>query len=410
MTRADQMTVAHLIEFLATRGHEIDLYTLAGYEPATQHAYQWLSERCRILSITRKSKARSIVDALFAALRADPLQIGYFWSKQQARKLAEGIQSRNYDVIYVYYIRSARVFWEALRLAGHGTFKGISILGMQLSQALNTRRMVERMHRRSDRAIYGIESRHLRHFEAQVWAQFDRIVLIGEKDLQELRQVCRETGQPEPDNVFLCAHGVDVQEFQPDPSEIENDSNILVFSGVMRTNTNVHAISWFAREVWPRIKESVPQAQLYVVGRQPSAAVRVLGELPGVTVTGEVASTAEYIRKAAVCINPMQVGAGMQNKLLEYLAMGKATVATSLANEGIGAVPERDILIADTSDKFTEKILDLLADPKIRRTLGQNARKFVQDKWSWEAQFLRLEKEFHRLVDNSRSTTDSSKM
>ncbi len=391
------MTVAHLIEFLAMRGHQIDLYTLAGEEPVTEQACEWLSDRCRVVSITHKSRAKSIVDAAYAAVRADPLQIGYFWSKHQARALADGIQRRDYEVIYVYYIRSAPVYWEALRLAGHGAFKGISILGMQLSQALNTRRMVERMHRRTDRAIYGIESRHLRRFESRVWKQFNRVVLIGEKDLEELRQVCRETGQPEPDNVILCAHGVDVEEFKPDASELEN-GKILVFSGVMRTNTNVHAISWFAREVWPRVKEAVPEAQLYVVGRQPSAEVRLLGELPGVTVTGEVASTAEYIRKAAVCINPMQVGAGMQNKLLEYLAMGKATVATSLANEGIGAVPGRDLLIADTSERFAQMILDLLADRSTRKALGQCARKFVQDNWSWEAQFLLLEKEFHRLV------------
>jgi glycosyltransferase involved in cell wall biosynthesis len=104
----------------------------------------------------------------------------------------------------------------------------------------------------------------------------------------------------------------------------------------------------------------------------------------------------------------MQVGAGMQNKLLEYLAMGKATVATSLANEGIGAVPGRDLLIADTSERFAKMILDLLADPKIRQAIGQSARKFVQDNWSWEAKFLLLEKEFHRLVTVSRSTIDSS--
>jgi glycosyltransferase involved in cell wall biosynthesis len=397
MTRADQMTVAHLIEFLASRGHEVDLHALAGDEVVSEQSYKWLSDRCRGLSITRKSKVRSIIDAVLAAARADPLQIGYFWSKQQARKLADSIRTRDYEVIYVYYIRSARVLRKALDIAGEGAFKGISILGMQLSQALNTRRMVEKMHRRSDRAIYGIESRHLRQFEAQVWKQFTRVVLIGEKDLQELRQVCSETGQPAPDNVFLCAHGVDVEEFKPAAAEAEK-SNLLVFSGVMRTNTNVHAICWFAKEVWPRVKEAMPGAELCIVGRQPSVEVRALGDLQGVTVTGEVPSTAEYIRKAAVCINPMQVGGGMQNKLLEYLAMGKATVATSLANEGIGAVPNRDLLIADSPERFAEMVLVLLGDENRRKALGRSARAFVQENWSWEAQFLLLEKEFHRLV------------
>ena len=298
-----------------------------------------------------------------------PLQIGYFWSKQQARALAEGLIRQDYDLVYVYYIRSARVFQEALRLAGESSFTGACFLGMQLSQALNTRRMVERMGRRRDRAIYAIESRHLRQFEAKIWRSFDRVILIGVKDMEELRQVCRETEQREPDNVFLCAHGVDIEEFSPDSGENE-DGMTLVFAGVMRTNTNVDAITWFVRNVWPKVKNDEPTARLYIVGRQPLAEVRALGNLSGITVTGEVSSTAEYIRKASVCINPMQVGAGMQNKLLEFLAMGKATVATTLANEGIGARPDIELLIADTSEQFAERVLTLLRDPARRTEVG----------------------------------------
>jgi glycosyltransferase involved in cell wall biosynthesis len=401
MTRADQKTVAHLIEFLAARGHEIDLFTVAGEEQVTDAARKWLAERCRLVSITRKSKAQSIIDAALAAIRLRPMQIGYFWSRRQAQALADEMKRRDYDLVYVYYIRSAPVFQKALERVGEDQFNGVSFLGMQLSQALNTRLMVERMRRMVDRAIYSVESQHLRRFEAGVWKLFHRVVLIGKRDLEELCQVCRENGQDEPDNVFLCAHGVDVEEFKPDWQEQE-DGKTLVFAGVMRTNTNIHAISWFAHSVWPLVREQEPEAQLYIVGRQPSADVRLLGDLPGITVTGEVASTADYIRMASVCINPMQVGAGMQNKLLEYLAMGKATVATTLANEGIGAQAERDLLIADTPEHFAQRILKLLGDGESRAELGRNAREFVERQWTWEAQFLLLEAEFNRTLDTLR--------
>ena len=401
MTRADQKTVAHLIEFLAARGHEVNLFTLAGEEPVTDTAQAWLEDRCHLVSITQKSKLRSMIDSALAALRGRPLQIGYFWSREQARVLAEQLNQHDYDLVYVYYIRSALVFRKSLELAGEGRFNGASFLGMQLSQARNTRLMVERMKRMIDRVIYSVESRHLRHFEAWVWQLFDRAVLIGEKDFEELRQVCQENGEREPDNVFLCAHGVDIEEFKPDWQD-HGDGKTLVFAGVMRTNTNIHAINWFAREVWPRVREGEPDARLFIVGRQPAAEVRVLGELPGVTVTGEVPSTAEYIRKATVCINPMQVGAGMQNKLLEFLAMGKATVATSLANEGIGASPDTDLLIADTPEQFAERVLHLLGDRARRDELGRSARAFVERLWSWEAQFLMLEAEFYRALDEVR--------
>jgi glycosyltransferase involved in cell wall biosynthesis len=175
----------------------------------------------------------------------------------------------------------------------------------------------------------------------------------------------------------------------------------------MRTNTNVHAITWFAREIWPRIKQAEPSARLYVVGRQPAPEVVKLGELAGLTVTGEVASPADYIRKATVCINPIQVGAGMQNKLLEFLAMGKATVATTLANEGIGATPGRDLVIADTPEAFAEATLRLLRDPDRRLALGRSAREYVERQWSWEAQFTLLEEEFYRALGERRSGTSA---
>jgi glycosyltransferase involved in cell wall biosynthesis len=406
MTRADQKTVAHLIEFLAARGHEIDLYTLAGEEPVTEGAHRWLSARCHQVSIAQKSKWRSILDGVLAALRGRPLQVGYFWSKQQAKALAHGLESCSYDLVYVYYIRSALVFQKALEMSRGTPFRGASFLGMQLSQALNTRRMIEKMRRVIDRIIYSVESRQLRHFEAQVWKLFHRVVLIGEKDQEELRQVCKEIGREEPDNVFLCAHGVDIEEFKPSWGAAD-DGKILVFAGVMRTNTNIHAISWFVREAWPLIREREPAATLYIVGRQPSSDVRKLGDLPGITVTGEVESTADYIRKASVCINPMQVGAGMQNKLLEYLAMGKATVATSLANEGIGACPGRELLIADTPQEFAQGILDLLGSGAIRAEIGRSARAFIERNWSWEAQFLLLEAEYQRAVDQSHVGTNA---
>jgi hypothetical protein len=159
MTRADQKTVAHLIEFLAARGHEIDLYTLAGEEPVADGARQWLADRCRLVSITWKSKARSILDGALAAMRGRPMQLGYFWSRRQARALAEGMRHRDYDLIYVYYIRSALVFRKALELTGETPFKGASFLGMQLSQALNTRRMVEsNAPRERSRHLYRRES------------------------------------------------------------------------------------------------------------------------------------------------------------------------------------------------------------------------------------------------------------
>ena len=166
------------------------------------------------------------------------------------------------------------------------------------------------------------------------------------------------------------------------------DPATLVFCGVLRTYANVHAITWFADEVWPLMKEARPDARLLIVGRDPRPEVRDLGRRDGIEVTGEVANPADYIARAQLCINPVQAGAGMQNKLIEFLAMAKPVVATSVANEGIGARPGEHLMIADSPAVFAAAIQNLLGNSARAASLGTAARRFVEETWTWEAQFL----------------------
>ena len=190
--------------------------------------------------------------------------------------------------------------------------------------------------------------------------------------------------------VVFGPHGVDVDRFAP-KTDIEEEPFTLVFNGVLRTYTNVHAITWFAENVWPLIREKETRAQLLIIGRDPRPEVVALGDLDGVTVTGEVPDPADYIVHAAVCVNPVQVGAGMQNKLIEFMAMQKAVVATSVANEGIRATPDDHLVIADDARAFADAVLALLADPARRAALAEAARRYILEHWTWEAHFLTLE-------------------
>jgi glycosyltransferase involved in cell wall biosynthesis len=143
------------------------------------------------------------------------------------------------------------------------------------------------------------------------------------------------------------------------------------------------------------VRAALPDATWIIVGREPSAEVRELDKLPGVTVAGTVPDPAIYMAEAAVCINPMQAGGGMQNKLIEYLAMGKAIVATPVANEGIGATPSKHLLVADTPGDFAAAVIALLNDPERRGALGAAGRTFVLENWTWESHWLRLEENFY---------------
>jgi polysaccharide biosynthesis protein PslH len=394
MTRADQLTVAHLISFLAARGHALDLFTLDTGEKPTPEQREWLDQRCRQLLVFRQPRTRSILGLIGAVAVGKPMQVGWFSNRAHIRAVRQAISFRQYDVAYAYYIRSA----EALRAVCPTDSKPDlrhppTILGMQLSQSLNTRRLAQNSGRLRDKIIYAVEQGLVRRYEATIWRDFFRTVLIGERDAEEIRLACRERAMPEISNYVLAPHGVDTSRFRPRP-DIDPDPATLVFSGVMRTNTNIHAITWFAKNCWPRIRAEIPGVGLLIVGRQPAPEVNHLADLDGaITVTGEVPDTAEYISRATVCINPMQIGAGMQNKLIEYMACGKAVVTTPVANEGINAVSGTHLLEAAGPEAFADAVVALLRNPEMRAALGKSAREYIQRNWTWEKLFSALESE-----------------
>jgi glycosyltransferase involved in cell wall biosynthesis len=333
--------------------------------------------------------AHSLKGLVSGLVRGLPLQVGWFLNTGQKAALVDALAS--VDIGYCYYIRSA----EAMR---HAAPQKPTFLAMQLSQSLNTRRMVANFHNLRERLIYMIESRLVRGYEARIWRDFSRTVLIGEQDVAEIRSICRERCWPEIDNVFYGPHGTDISRFAPRP-HIAPVPCSLVFNGVMRTYTNIHAITWFVDHVWPLIRQQEPRATLSIVGRDPRPEVRALARHDGITVTGEVREPAEHIARAAICIDPVQAGAGMQNKLIEFMAMQKPIVATTVANEGIGAIPDEHLVVADDPADMAAAILDLFADPDRAARMGAAARSFVQATWTWEAHFLRLEAEMFAALD-----------
>lgn len=387
MTRGDELTVAHLLEFLAARGHRVDFVSLIakGEELRPEHRH-WLETRCRRVRFVEQGRLAALWQGLKGWLGGWPLQIGYLLVPEQLEAVCQAASARRYDLAYAYYIRSA----EALRRLE--TLVPTRFLALQLSQTLNTERLAANAARFSERLFYRLESRRMAAYEARIWQTADRTVLIGEKDRAAIEAACRQQRQPLIDNVVFGPHGVDTERFRPRPEAEEADT--VVMSGVMRYAPNVEAALWFLAHVWPRIRAARPSARFLLVGRDPAAALMAWHNRDGVAVTGTVEEPADWLARASVCVAPIRAAAGLQNKLLEAMAMGKAVVATPEANEGIRARPDRDLVIAREPEAFAAAVLRLLGDAAMRRALGAAGRAFVEAQWTWEGPFLALEQAF----------------
>ena len=136
--------------------------------------------------------------------------------------------------------------------------------------------------------------------------------------------------------------------------------------------------------MWPRIREKFPAAEFRVIGRKPATRVQALGKLPRVTVVGQVPDVRPYLASAAVAVVPMRLSRGLQNKVLEALAMGTATVAAPPALAALGTEPGVHLLRAESADEWVAAVCGLLADPARRRELGAAGRRYVEAHHHWD--------------------------
>ena len=227
--------------------------------------------------------------------------------------------------------------------------------------------------------VYAREHKTLLKFERRIAASFDENVLCT-----PLEQQVFEREIPGPRSLVL-RNGVDLAHYQPKPDLAEPEH--LVFVGVMDYLPNIDGCVWFVNEILPRLRAKRPGARFTIVGSRPTDEVKALASHPGVAVTGFVDDPREFLARAAVSVAPLRIARGIQNKVLEGLAMGLPVVGTTSATQGVEGEPGRDFLLANTVDEQVAAIERLLADPQFARALGRRGRQFVEEKYDWERVF-----------------------
>ena len=237
----------------------------------------------------------------------------------------------------------------------------------------------------------------VRQFEREFYPQYDGCVVVAQPDVDVLHKLCPNLP------LRLVPSGVDTDFFVPKP-EIEVCEE-LVFTGTMDYGPNVDAATHFVRDILPRIREKLPAARFSIVGRSPSANVKALGDADGVNVIGYVPDLRTHVQRASVYVCPLRQGAGMKNKMLEAMAMGKAIVATHSAASGLAAVDGRELLIRDDDEGFAESVLSLMNDTAARRRLGDTARRYVLAHHSWETTGQLMDEAYARTVGSRRGPT-----
>jgi sugar transferase (PEP-CTERM/EpsH1 system associated) len=362
--KGDKLRAWHHLQGMAEK-HEVFLFCLSD-EPVNPIDLDRVKEVCKDVRLLRTNKLLIYLRLAFNFLSNKPFQVRYFTSAGAKRQFQT----------YFNQVKPDQVFCQLARMAEYVR----SLRNVQKVidyQDAFSKGLERRLHHTSwlKRFVIRLEYKRLLKYEADIFDDFDQHFIISAQDAELI-------GHPHRSRIRILPNGVDVEHYRPEPVAKTID---LLFTGNMQYEPNVNCILYLVKEVLPLFKEEFGHIQLVAAGKDPARELYRLNAR-NLHLTGWVEDLRKYYRQSRIFVAPMQIGIGMQNKILEAMSMGMPVITSTLANNAIGAKHGKEIWIADTPAKVAEAISYLLTNTELALQLGQNARELMLRRYSWAEQ------------------------
>ena len=371
--RGDKIRSFHLLKHIAAhrRAHLI-AFADDARDLAHEHALAPFTAT-RTVILRSKSRARAAVEAL---ARGEPVSITAFRDARTRNAIEQTMTTNDIETIFVFsgqmaqYLPSDTAAQIVMDFVDMDSAKFASFA----ADAIGPRRF-----------MMAREGRLLGDFEREIASRADASLFVSTAEADLFRSAGGEG------RVVAVENGIDTGFFDPDATfeRCPVAAPTIAFTGQMDYRPNMDAVAWFAGDVLPLIRAQVPAARFAIVGRAPGAQVRALAALPGVTVTGEVADVRGWLAAASVVVAPLKLARGVQNKVLEAMAMAQPVVASAAAAEGIDH--GGTVTVAGDARSFSEACLSFLHDPDHARVMGTRGRARMIARYGWDARLAPLD-------------------
>jgi len=365
--RGDRIRTYHILRHLAA-SCDVSLGCLAD-EPVSRESLQELNRLCRDVCIVPVQPRLRWIRAGWSFMTGGTVSVGAFRNPNLLNVVRSWSRESRFDAALCSSSALAQYF--------------------QVDELRTTPRFVDLIDVDSEkwheyaaassgprRWLFQTEATRLRNLETQLADWTRGIAVVSEPEARLYRSFCPHGP------VEAISNGVDVDYFQPAPSG--SPASGCVFVGALDYRPNIDGICWFAREIWPEVHRRFPDQTLNIVGREPVPEVRALEQISGVFVPGTVPDVRPWLNSAAVAVAPLRIARGVQNKVLEALAMGRAVVASPDPLVGLSVRDGLHLLKASSRDQWIEQISRLLGDSSLRDELGQAGQAWVTAHHRWE--------------------------
>lgn len=375
--KGDKIRALNILEHLSAT-HEVFLGCVDGDSeglPATK----WATQRGYKVYCGSAGRAQRLPGTAWSLIKGEPLSVGYF-RHSGLLKWVQGIQrSERPDLTYVFSSAMAQYAIESRAANSRLIMDFVDVDLIKWRQYAATRRPPSSW-------VYALEARRLLSYDRKIASMADASLFVSPAELELFRSAAPETAA----KLHVVPNGVDTVYFAPGDRAASSPISNIVFVGVMDYWPNVEAVQWFATAVLPLIVAQCPEARFQIVGSTPSAAVRQLSALPGIEVTGSVPDVRPYLDGAGAVVAPLRIARGIQNKVLEGMAMARPVVTTPEALEGIPARSGIHVFVASDPQEFADAVIRCLRAPETDQ-MAHRAREFVVSQFSWATQLRALD-------------------
>ena len=378
------------------RAHEVTVMMLCTSERELADAEALRSQGYHAV-VARESKRQAIMRSGLALASTRSLHVAYASSTRFTQAIQNLCAQQCFDVVHVEHLRGIAAS-ESLVLTHPVVWDAVDCLSLLYQQ---TRVAGPNM---PIRMLALLENRRTLRYESYLLNTLQHIVVSSARDRQAMIQLlpkengdARNNGSQLGSTISVLPNGVDLDYFCPMHQERRPFN--LVFSGKMSYHPNVATVLYLYQQIMPLIWQHRPEVTLTIAGDQPTKAIERLANDPRVEVTGHVDDIRPYIRRAEVMVCPMVYSAGIQNKVLEAMALGTPVVTATRTAEALRACPGRDLLVAESAEKFAEATLHILEDRELRTALSRCGRAYVESYHDWQVVTHELVSIYQNAID-----------
>ena len=371
LEKGDKLRAFNQIKFLS-ENHEIILCALNDDTKVNkQSAFRFLQPYCRSVTFIDLPKIKRATNIIKALITNKPLQVGYFYSRKAHKKIISIINEHSPSHLYCQLVRTAEYI------------KNQNIPKTLDYQDVFSKGVERRIHTSPFyfRPFLKFEYKRLLKYENQIFYYFDNKTIISKPDRDLIPH-------HEKEKIEIILNGVDTEFYKPVKRKKEYD---LVFTGNMGYPPNVNSVIFLTEKILPIVRKKMPDIKTMFAGASPDPRVKAVNS-ENVKVTGWVDDIRECYAKAKIFIAPMQIGTGLQNKLLEAMAMKIPCISSPLANNALEAKDGKEIIIGNTPKEYAEKIIYFLEHKDEAEKIAENGYKFVHKNYNWKNATQKLER------------------